>query len=277
MDLTALKGLGPARRDKLGEAGIDAISELAAADPDGLAGQVDIPEATLEDFVDQARGVVQLGEIDGLTPEDLEQLVDAGVRSPEALQSEDAADVAAAVGLDVDRVEDWQRASQALEPRESVREALDEAEPGKPSVVESAERIQEGALETSDEVVEHLAEARVVLEEGITDARVKFEDEVIGEARILPLKAREDAEAFLEDVQGNVVVLREAADDALVRLEGQLQDGLPVFKEKLDDARGQAEEGAREVRVRVEEIRDEELVPKANDLKAKVKDLLGLD
>lgn len=277
MDLTALKGLGPARRDKLGQAGIDAISELATADPDELAGQVDIPEATLEDFVDQARGIVDLDELDGLTSDDLEQLVEAGVRTPEALQAEEAADIAAAAGLDADRVEGWQQASQALEPRASVEEALDEAEPDKPGVVESAERIQEGAIETSDEVVEHLAEARVVLEEGITDARVKFEDEVIGEARILPLKAREDAEAFLEDVQGNVVVLREAADDALVRLEGQLQDGLPVFKEKLDDARGQAEEGAREVRVRVEEIRDEELIPKATDLKAKVKDLLGLD
>lgn len=277
MDLTALRGLGPARQDKLGEAGIQRISELASVDAEELAERVDIPRATLEDFVDQARGVVALGEIEGLSEADLEQLVGAGIRSPGALDSEDAADVSAAAGIDADRVAGWQQAATETDPREAVEETLAEMEPEPPGVVASAEQIQEEALEKSDDFAVQLGEARVVLEEGITDARVKFEDEVLAQARILPLKAREDAGEFLEDVQGNVVVLREAADDALVRIEGHIEEGLPVFKEHLDDARDQAEEGAHEVRVRVQEIRDEELIPKANSLKAKVKDLLGLN
>jgi hypothetical protein len=277
MDLTALKGLGPARQDKLTEAGIAEIPALAAADADELADHVDIPGATLEDFVDQARGIIALADLEDVSDEDLERLVDAGIRAPESFQAEDPMEIAAAGGVDADRVEAWQDAVAGSDVRAEVEETLEDMDPGKPGVVESAERIQESTLEASDEVAKRLSEARVVLEEGITDARVKFEDEVLAEARILPLKAREDAEAFLEDVQGNVVVLREAADDALVRIEGQIQEGLPVFKNKLDEAADQAEEGAREVRVRVEEIRDKELLPKAEGLKTKVKNLLGLD
>lgn len=277
MHLTALKGLGPARSDKLGEAGIDEITTLAAADADELSQAVDIPHATLDGFVEQAQGILQLGTIDEVSQEDVERLVDAGIRSPDSLQAEDAMEIAAAVGVDVDRVKTWQETSRSLDTREAIEETLDEMEPEKPAVVAQAEQIQEGTLEASDEVLKRLSEARVVLEEGITDARVKFEDDVLGQARILPLKAREDAEEFLEDVQGNVVVLREAADDAIVRIEGQIQEGLPVFKQKIDEAADQAEEGAREVRVRVEEIKDRELIPKAKGLKAKVKNLLGLD
>jgi AcrR family transcriptional regulator len=277
MDLTALKGLGPARQDKLTEAGIAEIPALAAADADELADHVDIPEATLEDFVDQARGIIALADLEAVSDEDLERLVDAVIRAPESHKAEYPLVFAAAAAVDADRVEAWQDAVAGSDVRAEVEETLEDMDPGKPGVVESAERIQESTLEASDEVAKRLSEARVVLEEGITDARVKFEDEVLAEARILPLKAREDAEAFLEDVQGNVVVLREAADDALVRIEGQIQGGLPVFKNKLDEAADQAEEGAREVRVRVEEIRDKELLPKAEGLKTKVKNLLGLD
>jgi hypothetical protein len=277
MDLTALNGLGPARSEKLSAAGIEDIDQLADADPRELGERVDIPGATLEDFVGQARGIQQLAAIAGLSEDDLAQLVEAGVGSPEQLTGEDAADVAAAAGLDTERVADWQQAAEGPDVRDSVEETLDEMEPDQPAIVDSAERIQEGTLEASEDLVQRLGEARVVLEEGITDARVKFEDEVLAEARILPLKAREDAEEFLEDVQGNVVVLREAADDALVRVEGQIRGGLPVFKQTLDEAREEAEDGAREVRVKVEEIRDEQLIPKAESLKAKVKDLLGLE
>lgn len=261
MDLTTLTGLGPARQEKLKEAGVADVAALAEADLDDLEG-VDIPRTRLEDFADQARQIRKLDGLEGVGEATLEKLVDAGIRSPEDLRAEDAEEVAAAADVSVDRVRSW-------------LDAIDEA--AKPGVVESAERMQEGAIEASGAFAARLDEARVVLEEGISDARVKFEDEVLAEARILPLKAREDAEEFLEDVQGNVVVLREAADDALVRVEGSIQEGLPVFKQKLDEATDQAEEGAEEVRVRVEEIRDKRVVPKAEGLKSKVKDLLGLD
>lgn len=279
MDLTSLTGLGPARRDKLQDAGIDGIEELASADPGELSAKVDIPKATLEGFVEQSQGIARLGELEGISSANLQALVEAGITSPEQLTAEDASQLAAAAGVEVERVGGWQDDAAALtsDPRQASEEAVEAIAMDKPNVVKSAERIQEGTIEASDALVEHLSEARVVLQEGITDARVKFEDDVLAEARILPLKAREDAEEFLEDVQGNVVVLREAADDAMVRIEGRIEEGLPVFKQSLDEATEQAEQGAEEVRVRVEEIRDKEVIPRAEGLKAKVKNLLGLD
>lgn len=273
MEPTVLKGLGPARRDKLSEAGIDSVEALAGADPDALADEVDVPRKTLERFVRQAGDLLALGELEGVGEAHLEALAEAGIRSRKELGAGPAEDVAAAAGLEADRVREWQEALGTFEAEEVSREAAEGLEPGKPGVVESAERMQEGALEATDELAERLGEARVVLEEGISDARVKFEDEVLAEARILPVKAREDAEELLEDIQGNVVVLREAADDALVRVEGRISEGLPVFKQQLDEAADQAEE----VRVRVEGIRDKGLAGRAEDLKAKVKGLLGLD
>lgn len=279
MDLTSLTGLGPARRDKLQDAGIDGIEELASADPGELSAKVDIPKATLEGFVEQSQGIARLGELEGISSANLQALVEAGITSPEQLTAEDASQLAAAAGVEVERVGGWQDDAAALtsDPRQASEDAVEAIAMDKPNVVKSAERIQEGTIEASDALVEHLSEARVVLQEGITDARVKFEDDVLAEARILPLKAREDAEEFLEDVQGNVVVLREAADDAMVRIEGRIEEGLPVFKQSLDEATEQAEQGAEEVRVRVEEIRDKEVIPRAEGLKAKVKNLLGLD
>lgn len=279
MDLTTLKGLGPARQEKLNDAGIADVAALAGAEAGELADRVDIPRARLEEFVDQAQGVLALGELEGVGEARREKLVAAGIRSPQDLEGQDPDDVAAAVGVGADRVRTWQDSlPEASASRQAAQEAVDGLDdPETPGVVESAQRMQEGALEASDALADRLTEARVVLEEGLSEARVKFEDDVVAEARILPLKAREDAEDLMEDIQGNVVVLREAADDALVRVEGQIQEGLPVFKAKIDEATEQAEEGAEEVRVRVEEIRDKRVLPKAEGLKAKIKGLLGLD
>lgn len=278
MDLTNLKGLGPARRDKLTDAGVPDVESLADVDLEELEDQVDIPRGTLEGFVDQAQDIVELGDLDGVTTEDLDKLVEAGIRSPKDLRGEDAGEIAAAAGIGTERVQEWQASlGGTSKAKQAAQEAVDSVDPDKPGVVESAEKMQEGALAASDALADRLTEARVVLEEGITDARIKFEDDVLAEARILPLKAREDAEEMLEEMQGNVVVLREAADDALVRVEGEIREGLPVFKQRIDEATQQAEESAEEVRVRVEEIRDKRVLPKAEGLKAKVKDLFGLD
>lgn len=272
MDLTSLTGLGPARRDKLANAGIDDLSELAEADPEALAKDVEIPRATIADLVEQAQDLRELTDA-GIDEGDLDKLVEAGIRSKDDLLAEGTDDLAAAAGVSAERARSWQKALSSSKAQQAAEQALEGVEPDKPGVVESAQRMQEGALEASDAFAERLTEARVVLEEGITDARVKLEEDVLAEARILPLKAQEDAEELMEEIQGNVVVLREAADDALVRVEGQIQEGLPIFKQKLDEASEQAEE----VRVQVEEIRDKRVMPKAESLKQRVKDLLGMD
>ena len=58
-DLQDLEGVGPAYADRLREAGVDDVAALAVADPASLASAVELPEATVRDWVDQAEALVE--------------------------------------------------------------------------------------------------------------------------------------------------------------------------------------------------------------------------
>ncbi len=262
MDLTDIDGLGPARQDKLEAAGVKTVTALAKADPAELSDETEIPEGVLEGFVHQASDLVELDGIEGIGEATLDALVGAGVRSPEALAAADPSDLAKRADLDVKRIESWQA----------------EIGEGRPSAsAEHAREIAAGAREAGEIALKRLSEARVVLEEGITDAKVKFEDDVLAEARILPVKAKDDVETMLEGLKGNVVVLRETADTALVRIEDEVVEGLPIFKEKVSEAGQAAADGVDEVRVRVQEIRDKRVLPEAEKITEKIKGLFTRD
>jgi len=61
-------------------------------------------------------------------------------------------------------------------------------------------------------------------------------------------------------------VLKEKADTALIRVEQEVYEGLPLFKEKL-------EEGAAEVRVRVAEIREKRVEPVVRNIGTRLRGL----
>lgn len=255
MDLTDVNGLGPARRDKLVEAGIDSIEALAGIDPAQLAEDVDIPKGTLEGFREQAQELSTLADLDEISTDEFEALVEAGIRSPEQLTEADATELSSSAGIDAKTIETWQR-------------SLEES-----GVSEAAREMAEGAREAGEIAAESLDQARVVLQEGVNDARVKFEEDVLSEARILPIKAKEDVDERLEKLKGDVVVLREEADTALVRVGDQVVEGIPIFKQKVSEAGQSVAEGAEEVRVRVQEVRDKRVLPEANKISEKIKGL----
>lgn len=265
MDLTIIKGLGPARRDKLSNAGISDLEDLRRADLKELSGEVEIAEGVLEGFQSQATDLSELLEIEGLGETSLDALVEEGVRSVDELNRRDAADLAAATGLQEGQIRDW----QGLE------------EPQVAQAAEHAQQLAEEAKSAGAIALEGFEDARVVLQEGIADAKVKFEDDVLAKARILPVKAKDDVEAMMEDLKGDVVILREEADTAIVRIEEEIVEGLPIFKEKVEDAgrsaAEEAREGAEEVRVRVQEIRDKRVLPEAQKITEKIKGLFSRD
>lgn len=262
MDLTAINGLGPARQDKLADAGVTSLEDLAEATPAELAESVEITDSVLEGFVGQAADLVELSEVEGIGEASLEALVAEGVRSVGDLQARDAETLAEAIGRSPGVVEGWQDAGEGSAEPESA---------------EHARELAAGAAEAGSLALKGLDEARVVLEEGITDAKVKFEDDVLAEARILPVKAKDDVEEMLEDLKGNVVVLREKADTAMVRVEDDVVEGIPIFKEKVAEAGQSAAEGVQEVRVRVQEIRDKRVLPEAEKITDKIKSLFPGD
>lgn len=257
MDLTVIKGLGPARRDKLEQAGIDTIKALAGSTPSELSEQVGISEGTLERLRDQATELAELLEIDGIGEATLQELAEAGIRSRKALREADAEALASSTELTADRIRGFQEGATHT------------------AVEESALEIAEGAREAGEIARDSLGQARVVLQEGVNDAKIKFEQDVLAEARILPIKAKEDVDQRLEKLKGDVVVLREAADTAVVRLEDEVAEGLPIFKAKVSQAGENLADGVEEVRVRVQEVRDKRVLPEANKLTDKIKGLFG--
>ena len=54
-DLEDLKGIGPSYAEKLGDAGIETIADLADADAEKLAAETDLSEGRLEDWIERAR------------------------------------------------------------------------------------------------------------------------------------------------------------------------------------------------------------------------------
>ncbi|MFQ3295058.1 MAG: putative flap endonuclease-1-like 5' DNA nuclease [Halobacteriales archaeon] len=54
-DVTDIKGIGPAYADRLGEAGIDSVADLAEADADELADATDISATRIQNWIDQAK------------------------------------------------------------------------------------------------------------------------------------------------------------------------------------------------------------------------------
>lgn len=260
MDLTVINGLGPARREKLEAAGVSSLADLAGSDPAKLAETADIPEGVLEGFHEQAKALAGLADLDGLDDDAFQALADEGIRSSEALASADASELSEPTGLEAKRIEAWQAEISGAAAKE-------------PASTEHARDLAEGAREAGEIALKGLGQARVVLQEGITDAKVKFQDDVLAEARILPVKAKDDVDRMLEDLKGNVVVLQEKADTALVRVEDQVVEGLPIFKEKVSEAGKSAAEGVDEVRVRVQEIRDKRVLPEAEKLTEKIKSL----
>ena len=57
-DLTVIKGIGPVTADKLGDAGITSIEQLAAADPDALAESVGSSPKSVARWVEEAASLV---------------------------------------------------------------------------------------------------------------------------------------------------------------------------------------------------------------------------
>lgn len=50
-----IKGIGPSYADRLADAGVETVSELADADADDLAEQTDLSETRLERWIERAR------------------------------------------------------------------------------------------------------------------------------------------------------------------------------------------------------------------------------
>lgn len=61
-DLTELDGVGPTRSERLEEEGYQEVTDVASADHEDLAEDIDVPEDTALEFVVQAQNLIQVPE-----------------------------------------------------------------------------------------------------------------------------------------------------------------------------------------------------------------------
>jgi len=121
-DLEELDGIGPTRADRLREAGVVTIRELAETDPEPLAETAGAPVAQAREWVEGARADIEAavdieveapGEptdveaVDGIGPTYAERLRAAGIGTVADLVAADAATVAEAAETGEARARDW--------------------------------------------------------------------------------------------------------------------------------------------------------------------------
>jgi hypothetical protein len=93
VDLTELDGVGPARSGYLEEAGYDDFQNIADADPEKLAEEVEMPEDTALELVVQSQNIVAEDESDGVTESEPDSITQEVEESLEAQVEEEADEV----------------------------------------------------------------------------------------------------------------------------------------------------------------------------------------
>lgn len=80
MDLREIKGVGPAKQQKLRDAGITTIEQLARADPATLADQSGLPLAQVRELRQRASALALVQDAKGVGPASVPALADQAVR-----------------------------------------------------------------------------------------------------------------------------------------------------------------------------------------------------
>ncbi|MFA5861538.1 MAG: helix-hairpin-helix domain-containing protein [Candidatus Thermoplasmatota archaeon] len=112
---------------------------------------------------------------------------------------------------------------------------------------------QEAAREALGLLLTH----RVILVDGQPTANVVLPQGERQGVPILTARAKEDADKVLSSLTGNAVLLREGESTAIVRVDGAMHEGLPLFRLKPDRT---------ERRVRVQELRERKVIEKQRSL-----------
>ncbi|HLF16835.1 MAG TPA: DUF4332 domain-containing protein [Candidatus Thermoplasmatota archaeon] len=116
MDLKHVKGIGPAKQEKLREAGIKNAEDLARADVVAVAEKSGIPVATVKEYKERAVALTLLEDLKGMGPATVKTLAESGIQSLQDLYRASAARLAKDLKVAKAKIEAWQKeASQATE------------------------------------------------------------------------------------------------------------------------------------------------------------------
>jgi nucleotidyltransferase/DNA polymerase involved in DNA repair len=169
MDLKHIKGIGPAKQEKLKAAGIDSVDALARADAAAVAKQTGIPLVSVREYKQKATGLTLLEDLKGVGPATVATLAEAGVESLKDLYTASAKRLSHELKVAQHKIEGWQE--QAREASERIVAEAKTPEGRQKLLKESRAMAVEGAVKAQAAAKQAIAYAQK--ESQVIQARAK--------------------------------------------------------------------------------------------------------
>lgn len=212
MDLDKIKGIGPAKREKLKAAGIANVEQLARCDAAAIAGKSGLPLTQVKDLKHRAAALAILEDIKGLGPGSLGAFSERGGHAVRELYAASADWLAAEIKVAQERLAELREEAEAV-----ARHVADEA------------RTPEGRARLA-------GEAKVASRKAL-DAAERSRDRAVSKAREL----RQRAPAALQRAEAAVKDAEARLRTAVQRSEAAVRAGARKAKARVGRAVDRAE------------------------------------
>ncbi len=238
MELSNIKGIGPAKQQKLKEAGVDSVDLLARCDVDAVSKKSGLSADSVKQYKQKAVALTLMEDVKGMGPETVKVLAQSGIASLKDLYEASADFVAKEAQVAKDKAQAWQKQAQDLAAR--VASDAKTADGRKKLAGEAKDAAVTAAKKTQEMVVELLQKAQAEGEAAIAKAKELKEKApgYVAEAREKAEKALKDADNKVKELQGKAP---EAVKDLRTKAEAAVQDAQKKVQELQDALKREAE------------------------------------
>lgn len=198
MDLKHIKGIGPAKQEKLKAAGIKSVSDLARADVASVASATGLSTATIREYQQKATGLQLLEDLKGVGPATVGTLAEAGIASLKDLYTASAKRLSHELKVAQHKIEGWQEQAQEAAARIAQEAKTPE---GRSKLLK----------ESKDMAVEGAHQAQAAAKQAIAYAQK--------ESQVIQAKAKEFQAKAPEYVEKAQVALKDAQAKATVQVK----------------------------------------------------------
>jgi nucleotidyltransferase/DNA polymerase involved in DNA repair len=238
MELKHIKGIGPAKQQKLKEAGYANVESLARADAAEVAKKTGLSLETAKEYKERAVALILLEDVKGVGPATVQALAESGIRSVKELYEASSERLAKELVVAKDKVQAWQAEAKKLVDHIAVESKTPEgrkrlASEGKEFAQKSARKAQETTMALVERLqkdgelaLQKAQELREQAPEKAREYRAKAE-EMFREAESRARELREMAERKIQEVQlkakTEVEKVKTANEGLIARVKAKFQ------------------------------------------------------
>lgn len=198
MEFKHIKGIGPAKQDKLKTAGVKDVHALARCDAEAVAQKSGIGYAQVKEWKARATGLVLLEDLKGVGPATVATLAEQGIVSLQHLYKASSARLAKELEVAQNKVQAWQ--AEAKKTAERIAKEAQTTAGRKSLVVEGrdfAQKTAQNAQETTKQVIAFVQKESQVLQAKAKDLQARY-PVVVAQVK----GAAHDAQVLVQDVAG---------------------------------------------------------------------------